>query len=149
MYATSSPGEVLTVVSPIDARWMAAVVVLCVFLFLISFNYGRKVQAVMLLGAIAFAGLVTSHATVVLDGTRNTVSVHTVMFFYPQTRHYPLSSLSGATVSTSDESNAVNLVLAGGTGLQLTPFNQMSGKDEAVFAINDFLRRHGGTGSPY
>ena len=149
MYSYLSPGDVLTVVSPISVWWLGLVLAVSVFLLLVSIDASRKNQVLLGLLMLAIMGLVTSNATVVLDGAKHTASVRTVIFFYPTTRHYPLSSILGARIDTSDKSDAVNLVLDGGVGLQLTPYNQMSGKGQVAFAINQFLQQHGGRGSPY
>ncbi len=149
MYSYLSPGDVLTVVSPISVWWLGLVLAVSVFLLLVSIDASRKNQALLGLLMLAVMGLVTSNATVVFNGTKHTGTVRTVTFFYPTTRHYPLSSILGARIDTSDESDAVNLVLDGGVDLQLTPYNQMSGKGHAVFTINQFLQQHGGTGTLY
>ena len=50
----------------------------------------------------------------------------------------------GSYVGSSEQSDALRVSLNGGTALQLTPFNQMEGKGQAAFAINQFLQEHGG-----
>ena len=90
-----------------------------------------------------------SNGSVVLNAAQGTAVVHMGTFGYPQTYRLPLSSAMGAYVSSSEQSDALRVSFNGGTALQLTPFNQMEGKGQAAFAINQFLREHGGTGSAY
>jgi hypothetical protein len=151
MYSVLSLDGVLTVVSPYDLPMVSGWAV-CAFIVFVAFYFMHaKLRSFVLVSLILLAalGLVTANGTIVLDAVHGTAVVHTVTFFYPHTYRYPLSSVSGASVASSDQSDALRLIFQGGSDVQLTPYDQMGGKGEAAFAINQFLREHGGTGSPY
>jgi len=151
IYCINQSHDVLQVISPIDALMTCGIIVfalLIMFFFLLYQARAKVVIPVGVLLAVVLAGA-ASNGTIVLDAVHGAAVVHTVFFCYSQTYRYPLSSVSGAYVGSADQTDALRLVLNGGAELQLTPYNQMGGKGQAAFAINQFLREHGGTGSPY
>jgi hypothetical protein len=150
LYSISS-GDILTVIAPIDylfcGFWL-----LCSVLTgaLLSLKYGVTKPAPWIwnaLATLAVLSVVSAHATVTLDGHQGEVYITRVLFFYPTRDVYDLAGLQGATIGDSDQSNALRLVFNNGTELQLTPFNQMGGKNQAAASINQFVQRHGGTGA--
>ncbi|WP_158823855.1 hypothetical protein [Granulicella sp. S156] len=151
IYCINPSHDVLLVISPIDALMTCGIVfgaVLIMFFFLLYQARAKVVIPVGLLLAVILAGA-ASNGTIELDAVRGTAVIHTVLFCYPQTYRYPLSSVMGASVAIGDQNDALRLVFQGGGDLQLTPYNQMGGKGQAAFAINQFLQEHGGRGSPY
>ena len=98
----------------------------------------------LIFAVIAFA--VSSNGSITLNARQGTATVHIVSFGYPKTYRYPLASIRSAYVGSSDQSDAMRLMLNAGSELQLTPYNDISGKSEAALATNQFLRAHGGTG---
>jgi uncharacterized membrane protein len=151
IYCVTPSHDVLTVISPIDDLMTCGIIVLAVLIMFFFFLYQARAKVVIPVGlllAVIFAGA-ASNGTIVLDAVHGIAVVHTVFFFYPQTYRYPLSSVISASVAIGDQNDALRLAFQGGSDLQLTPYNQMGGKGQAAFAINQFLREHGGTGSPY
>lgn len=151
LYCIHPSHDVLTVISPIDIFMMIGIAVVAAFLmglFFVLHSRSKVVFPVFLLIAVITVGA-ASNGTITLDAVHGTAVMHSVFFGYPQTFRYPLSSVVGASVASSDESDALRLLFSGGSDYQLTPYNQMRGKGEAAFAINQFLREHDGTGSPY
>ena len=146
-------GDVLTVISPIDTTFI--IIMFVVFLILVCVivgtGKGRKIAPWVwtFLIMTPILSVTTSHFEVVLDGARGKVYVTTVLFFRPTHYEYPLAEIQGASIGESEQADALRLVFNGGSSLQLSPYNQMRGKGEAVFAINQFIQKHGGAGSPY
>jgi hypothetical protein len=149
--------NVLTVTSPVS--WLAMVLAVgspLLFLLLrkleLAMQPGKPVSkawiGIQLIATLFFLGFVASPARMTLDAGAGTVRVHKMLFFVPRLTTFPLRDVQGATVATSDQADALRLVFAGGSSLQMTPYNQMTGKGEAADAINQFLRAHGGTGLP-
>jgi hypothetical protein len=144
-------GDVLTVISPIDSVFNigALVAFLIVASVLFATGKGRTWNALFwLLIAVCTFGVISAHFNVVLDGAKGKAYVTTVLFFHPTHYEYPLTDIQGASVGESDQTDALRLVFNGGSSLQLSPFNQMRGKGEAAFAINQFIQQHGGAGAP-
>jgi hypothetical protein len=147
---TISSGDILTVISPIDYLF-CGFVLLCSLIVgaLLSYKYGVAKPAPWIwnaLGTLLVLSVVTANATVRLDGRQGKVYITRVLFFYPTRNVYDLAGLQGATIGSSEQSDALRLVFSNGTQLQLTPFNQMNGKNLAAAAINQFVQQHGGTG---
>lgn len=150
IYSVTPSYNVLRVVSPIDGLMMIGMgiaVIFCAALFTFIQVRAKVAVPVFLLIALLTVGA-ASNGTVTLDAVHNTAEVHTVFFGYPKTYRYPLSSVTGAYVGSADQTDALRLMLRGGSELQLTPFNQMRGKSQAAFAINQFVGEHNGAGSP-
>ena len=152
IYFSFTSGDVLTVISPIDSTFTILVlvfsfIVACIF---VGTGQGRKISPWVwnFLIVTLVLSVTTSHFEVVLDGARGKVYVTTVLFFRPTHYEYPLAEIQGASVGESDQADALRLVFNGGSSLQLSPYNQMGGKGEAAFAINQFIQKHGGAGSP-
>ena len=110
---------------------------------------GRRNVLLMIGFDLFFLSAAFTPAKIVLDAKHGTADVSTMMFFIPHHRTLTLSQVQGSMVKTSEVTDALVLVMSDGHAVQLTPFNQVSGTDEAVAAINQFLRAHGGEGSPY
>ena len=151
LYSISS-GDILTVISPIDylfcGFWLLCSLLVGV---LLSYKYGTTKRAPWIwnaLGTLVVLSVVSANATVTLDGHQGKVYITRVLFFYPTRNVYDLAGLQGATVGSSEQTDALRLVFSNGIQLQLTPFNQMSGKSEAATAINQFVQQHGGAGLP-
>jgi hypothetical protein len=145
-------GDMLTVISPIDSVFTIIVLVLfliiaCIF---VGTGQGRKISPWVwsLLIMTLILSVTTAHFKVVLDGAKHKVYVTTVLFFRPTHYEYPLADVQGASIGESEQADALRLVFNGGSSLQLTPYNQMKGKGEAAFAINQFIQQHGGAGAP-
>ena len=68
------------------------------------------------------------------------------LFFRPTHEVYDLAALQGAMIGQSQQSDALRLVFSNGSDIQLTPFNQMDGKNTAAATINQFVQKHGGAG---
>jgi hypothetical protein len=119
--------------------------------WLLTIKYHKSLAPWIWLGLanLVVIGLVSSNATVVLDGNQGKVYITRVLFYYPTREVYDLAALQGASVNDSDQSDALRLVFSNGTDLQLTPYNQMGGKNQAAAAINAFVQKHGGTGVEY
>jgi hypothetical protein len=145
-------GNMLTVISPIDTTFIIIMLVVLFFIVCVFLGTGKSrkiapwVWAFLIMTPIL--GVTTSHFEVVLDGARGKVYVTTVLFFHPTHYEYPLTDIQGASVGESDQADALRLVFNGGSSLQLSPYNQMRGKGEAAFAINQFIQQHGGAGAP-
>jgi hypothetical protein len=151
MYSFTTPDGALTIVSPSDLTmaWIwAASTIFVIGAFLLMHAKTRSLVLVSLL-MLAILAFITSNASVVLDAAHGKAYVRTVDFFYPRIQEYSFSSVMGADVATSENSDAVRLVFNSGSDLQLTFYNQMGGKREAAFAINQYIRQHGGQGLPY
>lgn len=150
IYCVAPSHDLLTVVSPIDAVMTAGIVVIGVAALFFLFLYQARPRYLVSVAVLVVLILVgaASHGRIVLDAVRGTAEVHTVFFGYPESYHYPLSAVMGASVASSQQSDALRLVFQGGSDLQLTPYNQMGGKGEAAYAINQFLQEHGGKGTP-
>ena len=149
LYSISS-GDMLTVISPIDYLF-CGFVLLCSLIvgLLLSYKYGATKPAPWIwnaLGTLVILSVVSSNATVRLDGHEGKVYITRVLFFYPTRNVYDLAGLQGATIGEADQTDALRLVFSNGTLLQLTPFNQMGGKNQAAASINQFVQQHGGTG---
>jgi hypothetical protein len=149
LYAISS-GDILTVISPIDYL-LCGFWLLCSFItgILLSYKYGATKPAPWIwnaLGTLAVLSVVSANATVTLDGHQGKVYITRVLFFYPTRNVYDLAALQGAALGDSEQSDALRLVFSNGTEVQLTPFNQMGGKNQAATSINQFVQQHGGTG---
>ena len=151
IYCVNPSHDLLNVISPIDLLMTSAIVVatlVTMFFFVLYRARPRYFISVGLLISVVLVGA-ASNGSIILDAVHGTAVVHMVSFGYPQTYSYPLSAVMGASVASSEQSDALRLVFQGGSSLQLTPYNQMGGKGQAAFAINQFLREHGGAGSPY
>jgi hypothetical protein len=145
-------GDILTVICPIDYRFCLACIVFSALLgWLLTIKYHRSPAPWIWLGLanLVIIGLISSSATVVLDAKQRKVDVTRVLFFYPVHKVYDLAGLQGAAVHDSDESDALRLVFSNGTDIQLTPYTQMGGKNQAAAAINAFVQQHGGQGVEY
>jgi hypothetical protein len=149
LYSLSS-GDILTIISPIDyllcGFWLLCSLITGV---LLSYKYGATKPAPWIWNALttlAVLSVVSANATVTLDGHQRKVYITRVLFFYPTRAVYDLAGLQGASIGDSDQSDALRLVFSNGTELQLTPFNQMGGKNQAAASINQFVEQHGGTG---
>ena len=145
-------GNMLTVISPIDSVFTIVVlvfflIIVCIF---VGTGRGRKISPWVwsFLIMTLVLSVTTAHFKVVLDGAKGKVYVTTVLFFRPTHYEYPLADLQGASIGESEQSDALRLVFNGGSSLQLSPYNQMKGKGEAAFAINQFIQQHGGAGLP-
>jgi hypothetical protein len=147
---TFSSGDILTVIAPIDYLF-CGFVLLCSLIICVlnSYKFGVTKPWPWIwttLGTLLVLGLVSSNATVTLNGYQGKVYITRVLFFYPTHDVYDLAGLQGATIGSSDQSDALRLAFSNGTQLQLTPFNQMGGKNQAAASINQFVQQHGGTG---
>lgn len=145
IYCISS-GDVLTVISPIDYL-LCGFWVLCSLLTgaLLSYKYGVTKPAPWIWNALALLAVLSvtsANATVTLDGHQGKVFITRVLFFYPTRNVYDLAGLQAASIGDSDQSNALRLVFSNGSELQLTPFNQMGGKNLAAASINQFIQQH-------
>jgi hypothetical protein len=152
IYFFFTSGDVLTVISPIDSTFIIIVLVssfVTAWVF-VGTGRGRKIAPWVwnFLIMTLVLSVTTAHFKVVLDGARGKAYVTTVLFFRPTHYEYPLSDIQGASVGESDQADALRLVFNGGSSLQLSPYNQMRGKGEAAFAINQFIQQHGGAGAP-
>ncbi len=150
LYSITS-GDILTIISPIDylfcGFWLLCSLLVGV---LLSFKYGATKPAPWIWNALAtlvVLSIVSANATVTLDGHQGKVYITRVLFFYPTRDVYDLAGLQGATIGDSEQSNALRLVFSNGNELQLTPFNQMGGKNQAAASINQFIQQHSGTGA--
>lgn len=152
IYYFFTSGNVLTVISPIDSVFstLALVFFLIIALIQVAIGKGRKISfwVCTILVFTLVLSVTTAHFKVVLDGAKGKVYVTTVLFFRPTHYEYPLADLQGASIGESEQSDALRLVFNGGSSLQLSPYNQMKGKGEAAFAINQFIQQHGGAGLP-
>jgi len=110
---------------------------------------GHRAGLVALVINLFVLSVIFTPARVVLDASNGTASISRMMFFIPHHETLPLSNVQGSMVKTSEQSNALVLVMNDGHAVQLTPFDQVGGNDEAAAAINRFLRDHGGAGLPY
>jgi hypothetical protein len=143
-------GDILTVVAPIDYLFCLAVLVASALVAaLLNVKYPRSFVPWIWngLGTLIVLGLVSANATVKLDAHQGKVFITRVLFFYPTREVFDLAGLTGATVRDADQADALRLVFANGTNLQLTPYTQMDGKEQTAAAINDFVQAHGGSTS--
>ena len=149
----TNANDVLTVISPIWAKFNLVWIGLSLFFILIFFAKGEGRKPVPyifnFIGTAFLIGLTSSHGKIVFDGVHRTVQMTTSVFYRSQVQKYSLDEIQGAAVVTSEQADALRLVLTGGQQVQLTPYNQMGGKDTAAHAINAFLQDHGQPGSPY
>lgn len=149
LYSISS-GDILTVIAPIDYL-LCGFLLLCSLITgaLLSIKYGVTKPAPWIwnaLGTLVVLSVVSAHATVTLDGHQGKIYITRVLFFYPTREVYDLAGLQGATIGDSEQSDALRLVFNNGSEVQLTPFNQMGGKNQAAASINQFIQQHGGIG---
>jgi hypothetical protein len=146
-------GNLLTVVIPAHAVMLIActlpLLVWFAVLRMTTTSRGHRAGVIAILINLFVISIVFTPARVVLDAQHGSVSISRLMFFIPHHQTLPLSEIQGSMVKTSDQSNALVLILSDGHAVQLTPFDQVNGTDEAAAAINQFLRAHGGTGNPY
>lgn len=91
--------------------------------------------------------VLSNHATLVFDGPNGRLHMKEGMLFFSEVHDLPLEQVRGAVVVTSDQADALRVVLSDGTQWQISAYNQMGGKDRASFAINQFLKAHGQPGS--
>jgi hypothetical protein len=146
-------GDLLTVIIPAHAIMS----VVCTLPLLVWFAVlrmttsprGHRAGVIAILINLFVISVVFTPAQVVLDAQHGSASISRLMFFIPHHQTLPLSEIQGSMVKTSDHSNALVLVLNDGHAIQLTPFDQLRGVDEAAAAINQFLRAHGWAGNPY
>ena len=151
LYSVVSSDGALTVISPVDLLMFCGWAVITIFVlgaFILMHAKPRSFSLVALL-MLAILSFISSHGSIVFDGARGVVHVKIVTFFWPKHYDYPLASVMGASIASSEQSDALRLVFNGGSDLQLTPYNQMGGKGEAAYAINQYIRQHGGPGIPF
>lgn len=149
---TVTTGDVLTAICPIDYRFCLIVLIMSVLTgWLLTVTYHKSLTPWMwiLAGDLVVIGLVSSNATVIINPKEGKVHITRVLFFYPTRDVYDFAALTGAAVHDSDQADALRLVFSNGTDLQLTPYNQMGGKNVTAAAINTFVQEHAGSGAGY
>ena len=99
--------------------------------------------------SLSILGLLYNPSSIILDANKNTATISTMMFFVPHHQSFELSQVQGAMIATVDGAEALRIVFVGGQAFQLTAYQATGGTDLAANAINEFLRQHGGIGSPY
>ncbi|HTF45760.1 MAG TPA: hypothetical protein VK641_17770 [Terriglobales bacterium] len=146
-------GSLLTVIIPAHTIMLIACTLPLLLWFAVlrmtTTPRGHRMGVIAILINLFVISVIFTPARVVLDAQHGSASISRMMFFIPHHQTLPLSEIQGSMVKTSEQSNALVLILSDGHAVQLTPFDQVRGADEAAAAINRFLRDHGGTGSPY
>ena len=137
-----SPGQ-LTVINPLSfgllltMSFFTALPLLWVLLHRPLRTHRAILLAIVTL--IVFA-VFPSSSRLTLDRNSGTATLRSLFLYHWMVETVPLDQIDNASVRTGDLTSQIQIQYKNGSVHELSELNQAGGKDEAVYAINQFLK---------
>jgi hypothetical protein len=106
----------------------------------LTMKAGHGLRNLLIFAFVVLAyGFMTYSCELTLDRANGTATFKEFQYFHWRTHTYPISHIDSARVSTGSTTSRIDLQFTDGSVLPLTFLDQNGGKEEAVYAVNQFL----------